>query len=170
MNSLLSKYALHAAAFVFLLQSSTPTPVIVELKRSDGTTIVGIVKDKQHFLDCHEHEIAMQRGDKIASTDRTCKDEVDPKNCRMCVYYPSGLGTTGKTPAGALNQVYMGKPAAAPMGESKPNSEVQSTTPNADKPDEQKKQTPPASTGKLKTASKKKSAEKVENDDKRPPI
>jgi len=177
MNSLLSKYALEAAAFVFLLQSSTPTPVIVELKRSDGTTIVGIVKDKQHFLDCHENEIQIQLGDKIASTDRTCKNVVDDSNCRMCAYHPGGLGAGDYAPATTSGEAHKNQPAAA-IDASKPNPEAQDATSKADRQDEFKLST--ASTGasgaagvadaKSKAAGKKKSTKKAEGKDKQPPI
>lgn len=173
MNSLLSKYALQAAAFVFLLQSSNSTPVIVELKRSDGSTIVGIEEDKQHFMDCHEVQIDILPSDKIVKTDKTCKGENPDQHCRFCAYHPSFPGADNKYPAGASDQVDKNQPAA--MGASKPNSEAQ----NASKIDEQNEQkTPTASAGvsdsagaaKSKTASKKKATKKAESNDKHPPI
>src|SRR5689334_6154580 len=123
MNNLLSKYALQAAAFVCLLQSNNTIPVIVELKRSDGTTIVGIVKDKQHFMDCHDVEIDILPGDKITQTNRTCIPENNGPNCRLCAYHPGGLGAGDYSPATKSDEVHKNQPAAA-MGASKSNFEV----------------------------------------------
>jgi hypothetical protein len=99
MNSLLNRSFIALMVLVATLQSAGQTQEIVELKRADGGSVLGMSKDATHFVTCRGNEIKIATGDKISTTDKTCQSETNGFRCALCAYHPGEGAFSGTTQA-----------------------------------------------------------------------